>query len=1064
MGKNKRDGLDSGLIRKAYNELVLAKADDNILPNLAEWICNLLANDKDKVVYFSLPIWTYLEDKWDPECPLCISNGKDKDKDWYITNVKDSRDTQFSKFRDLSNLESRSFSFVEFVTQNANNLNPVFTIEWEDDAKKPGARFEMVRNETLKLINNKSDYSTEPKYKEYREDFVNKAYSLLVPEISLLNKDEDKRKDLESLYRFLCIYQRVWSKKVKYIYLITSRLFCERSRDISSGGLILVCKEKIDDIKLSLLSVVVNLCYREKGGKDWEQKCRKEAIKSAVSAIMTRNMSHNLGSHYMYYTKADLNMLAQCVEEKGPDIRGAAKAFGYIQARMDYLATIVANDKYPYGAVNFKSQIYDELTIDDFSHRHFHTKKNVPRRTTNFLLSNLVRSEDFTRPDVMQDDKDLFDKVPDGLKNLRVHVKYSKNGKTFLLFTGSARKDIMANEVDVKNQLSAINIALPGGTMSCHALFNIIENFIRNSAKYLQDDIKQDEGLVCTIAIKPHEEDNDYIDLIIYDNKCNANACKINLQKDNMEETSSMSLYDSIYDKLGHLRIIDDSNQLSKESKGFKEMLFSAVWMRAYTFKDKTYADVISEINEEDAVEEKMRLIEKYGFSLVKVLDKGKELCIIKKGEECEKCSLGLQITVPLFKNSQCFELSGNKKADVNSMLNIMSDIVVVNEDYEKSEYNKVFTRAFTKKKLNYNDVVMYKRILTRRFRDFDKYSLCCDDVNEPSWDNCENKYRIYFERHLDTKKNNNAIVDTYAYADSISGGNFTITMYDLFRDAIGRGMKSSQDIMFSLKIKESALTRITIIDERLHNSSLNKFDWLERRNLRVLNYSNIDANIMAIVEKLERDIPCDEDIQLLLESVSIKDENKTSIIVKKCLSSIRFYLRHNHIGDNPNSKSDHEYKMAYIIAKYVIMLRGAISIFDGSDFKNHKDETHFLSIHLGLIEKILKNSIVANYLIDSVLPESQQLDWHQGDHLSDKRVTAFMKILEKIFGWKSKENVFIAINSGRGNFSAELEGPLARYPFITLSALEAVFNNSKFLLSQLFYNTVYIGKGYANS
>ena len=94
---------------------------------------------------------------------------------------------------------------------------------------------------------------------------------------------------------------------------------------------------------------------------------------------MTRNMSHNLGSHYLHYTKTQLEQLAKKGGEFGPDIRGAARVMGYMQGRMEYLATLVSGDRYPYGCVNFKSQIFDELTIDDFSKRHFEIEqgKNV---------------------------------------------------------------------------------------------------------------------------------------------------------------------------------------------------------------------------------------------------------------------------------------------------------------------------------------------------------------------------------------------------------------------------------------------------------------------------------------------------------------------------------------------------------------------------------------------------------------------------------------------------------------------------------------------------------------
>ena len=83
------------------------------------------------------------------------------------------------------------------------------------------------------------------------------------------------------------------------------------------------------------------------------------------------------------------------------------------------------------------------------------------------------------------------------------------------------------------------------------------------------------------------------------------------------------------------------------------------------------------------------------------------------------------------------------------------------------------------------------------------------------------------------------------------------------------------------------------------------------------------------------------------------------------------------------------------------------------------------------------------------------------GDMSTYDKAVKFMSLLRECFGG---ESVFISVHSGRGNFSAELEGPLAGYPFITMSSLESAFNNCKFQLTQLLYNTLYIGKGKINN
>ena len=118
------------------------------------------------------------------------------------------------------------------------------------------------------------------------------------------------------------------------------------------------------------------------------------------------------------------------------------------------------------------------------------------------------------------------------------------------------------------------------------------------------------------------------------------------------------------------------------------------------------------------------------------------------------------------------------------------------------------------------------------------------------------------------------------------------------------------------------------------------------------------------------------------------------------------------------------------------------VKLLEGNEFNNHENHTHFLSIHLGIIEKIIKN-----------------VDMFKKMENSNEKVKVFMKMLKEYFGPK----VFISIHSGRGNFSAELEDALDMYPFISMAALENAYENSKYLLAQLFYSTIYIGKGVAN-
>lgn len=755
-----------------------------------------------------------------------------------------------------------------------------------------------------------------------------------------------------------------------------------------------------------------------------------ESIKSAISAIMSRNMSHNLGSHYLYYTKAHLESLANESGEKGPDIRGAAKVLGYMQARMDYLATIISNDKYPNGSVNFKSQIYDELTVDDFSKRHFQDDVDKPRRTTNFLLSNLIMSENFSRSNIF----DNTSKPEGNHMPLILQAMFMEDGHNYV-FSGTAITNAEATKIaklngvsadsiatiekeeDVKNKLSRLNLALPGGTMSCHAFFNVLENFIRNSAKYLQEDF-QKEGLVITIAIRRNPVDATKYDFIIFDNKRNAN--KLRPTNDGKQKT----LIDNINEQLANLRILDKDNGIEKSSKGLKEMLFSSVWMRTYEYPEDTYADIINSIHLEKKGRAKLQLINKYGFTIVPVSSNGH---IVTK--DTKDANLGLLFTLPEFQPIAPLDISesDSESTQIAKSLGIYADIIEFDKVPQKrntgeKSYVDFFTRTYFTSSFNESDyqsfikaanvtapsddislvAFKFKTILDNRFKteidslrnlrapeaksfdssdqevfDIDSFQLLFGDIWEGEVISKEQR-QIYFKRHLSTQETLSNFMGR-AYADSVSGGNFTITLDSLIRQGLDDdgNYVSWSDKLFGLKVKESALTRITLIDERLYNNMVdlgaNRELELELKNIRVLNY-----------------VP-----------TTVKNAKRVS------------------------------------------------DLFEGNSFKDGSNRTHFLSIHLGLIEKIVKSNEVVNKFLGRKLP-------------FEDRVKKFMQKLSEEFGYHDGD-VFISIHSGRGNFSKELEGPLSNYPFISLAAIENSFSNSKYLLSQLFYNTVYIGKGRIN-
>lgn len=190
---------------------------------------------------------------------------------------------------------------------------------------------------------------------------------------------------------------------------------------------------------------------RSRYSSDLLKKNRYESIKAVVSAIMSRNMSHNLGSHYLTNTKNYFRnqvdrIIAtqhQLSKEIATDYRGNARLLQYVQERMDFIATIISGDQYPLGGLNFKAEFFDILTNDDCGARH--TSSRADKNEKNFLLQYLLYSEHLTRKYAFVEDNSDFREV-----ELRVNydgeVYTGKSGKN------SNNEEIKDKEQDIKNK------------------------------------------------------------------------------------------------------------------------------------------------------------------------------------------------------------------------------------------------------------------------------------------------------------------------------------------------------------------------------------------------------------------------------------------------------------------------------------------------------------------------------------------------------------------------------------------------------------------------------------
>ena len=267
-------------------------------------------------------------------------------------------------------------------------------------------------------------------------------------------------------------------------------------------------------------------------GLQLQENARKEAIKSAKAAIMSRNMSHNLGSHVMSYLKQHLgsvkdmlndrifsllfesedDMLQKLSEEVKkkiensdkialPFLVGLGQFISYLQERQDFIATI-ATDFIPYYSnVNFKDFIYDELNPDKRYERH---KDRANLKVDNILLGNIARSEGLGRPTSPTQNTIGESDLSDIIIKFR---KFDGNPVEGTDANGVAIDETNQDIIEKKKSLNDMrdyDVSLPGGVVGRQAIFSIIENVIRNAAKH--GNWRKNNKLELTIDIYTKEE------------------------------------------------------------------------------------------------------------------------------------------------------------------------------------------------------------------------------------------------------------------------------------------------------------------------------------------------------------------------------------------------------------------------------------------------------------------------------------------------------------------------------------------------------------------------------
>ena len=330
----------------------------------------------------------------------------------------------------------------------------------------------------------------------------------------------------------------------------------------------------------------------------YQKRLISESIKSAKAAIMSRNMSHNLGSHVMFYIKQKLQSVSKIINNdvlhniitgsqlnikelqkklqnsaniELPFLVGLGRFINYLQERQDYIATVATNYVPARSTISFKDFIYDELKPDLRYERHKKDNSSSDNgwQPKNLLLDYIAYSEGYSKSDAIE-------------------IKFGE-------FDGHDPQDDTA-----KGDFQALrkfNVAVPGGVIGRQAIFSIVENIIRNAAKHSEH--RPDGKLVLQLSLVDAEKDftGDFLTdkfrcmrkekgsmesgeslVKLYQNhKDTFHILRIKLDMPNKEED-----IEALVGKLGE-DYVEEDGSMKETSKGLKEMRISAAWLRGHS-------------------------------------------------------------------------------------------------------------------------------------------------------------------------------------------------------------------------------------------------------------------------------------------------------------------------------------------------------------------------------------------------------------------------------------------------------------------------------------------------
>lgn len=271
------------------------------------------------------------------------------------------------------------------------------------------------------------------------------------------------------------------------------------------------------------------------------REIQNQATRAAISQVMARNGSHNIGSHV-------LNKLINGLSKKDFNNRNYQESLFFLVEHHTSLSDCFTKEGHPF-------EYCTDLTFAQIEYFNSYIKNRMEYLGDMAMNTPLMSSSKDLINDIFRD----FDKLRlllDNISGLDEKFKYSFK---FISINGIEVTKEDYSENDIK-------LAIANDITGCQAFYNILENIIRNTAKHSSSS----EDVVFTIKVQNTIEENgtdasEYYQINVYDN----------IEKEGIDE--KVKSQNEILNK----NIIDEStNNLRQGSLGMIEMDASAAYLR----------------------------------------------------------------------------------------------------------------------------------------------------------------------------------------------------------------------------------------------------------------------------------------------------------------------------------------------------------------------------------------------------------------------------------------------------------------------------------------------------